>query len=388
VTDSATSADAALAMARRLAVQGPREWVPLDALGGRVLAETVRARTAQPLVPVAAMDGWATGSDSPSLRVVGESSAGRPWDGVLAAGEAVRISTGAVVPAGADRVIRRERGAEDRGTVTVDTVAAGQDVRAAAEDFALADVVLDVGHRIRPHDHGVIAACGWDGAFCRRRPRVAIVAGGDELIPAGNVPGPGEVIDSNRHALGAAVVAAGGEVVRSVVVGDRRGEVRSVIAEALARNGGAADLVITSGGASVGDHDHVRTALADLGASLVVGGVAMRPGHPTALATRHDARILVLPGTPGGALAGFQLLGRELLGAGGWTVGMLAGGYPAIPAGRDQFVPCRATEHGLVPAALRGAMSLAAIAGADALAWVRGGHGAVPPGGSVAVSAL
>jgi molybdopterin molybdotransferase len=370
----------------RYEIARPREWVPLAKLAGRILADPVRTRQEQPDRALAAMDGWAVraGATPGLLHVVGESAAGRPFMRAVRVREAVRISTGAEMPHGADAVVRREDAVASDGTLAAPGVAPGRDVRQAGEDYSRSDIVLAPGHRVRAHDVGVIASCGWDGAFCRGQPRVAVISTGDELVSLGQAPESGRVIDSNRLAIAAAVQAAGGLVEWTRWVRDDAIDLKTAIAEG---TGAAIDLLVTCGGASVGDHDHTRAALRSVGARHVVDGIAMRPGRPTALALVGETRILVLPGPPGAAVVAFHLLGRELLGCGEWAVAPLAVQYRSARA-VDEFVRCRATPNGLIPLAAQGSASMAGLAGADALAWIGWGRTSVAAGADVRVSAL
>ncbi len=343
----------------------------------------------QPRGAVAAMDGWALRADATPgvFAVVGESAAGRPYGRSLLRGEAVRISTGALVPAGADAVLRRERAIERHGVLASPHIAAGSDVRQAGEDYPLAAVVLDPGHLVRTHDVGVIAACGWDGAFCDRRARVAVVSIGDELVPVDQIPNEGEVVDSNRLTIAAAAEAAGAQVAWTRWVPDDRHALEEVIADAVQPGPDGVALLITTGGASIGDHDHVRPALRSLGAEIAFEGIAMRPGRPTALGVIGASRVLVLPGTPSASVVGFHVIGRELLGTAEWTPGIMVTDYRS-PRHADEFVRCRSTPVGLVPLDVQGSASLAGLAGADALAWIAWGRSHVKAGSSVLTSAV
>ncbi len=389
MTESRPSAARAREIARDLRVRAPREWVPLERLVGRRLFEPVRTRIAQPHVTSAAMDGWALRSAAtPGIfKVVGESAAGRPYRGSLGPDEAVRIATGAVVPDGADAVLRRELGSEQDGLLVAAFVGPERDLRRAGEEYPKAAAVLPDGHRVRAHDLGVIATCGWDGAFCERQPRVAILATGDELVPPGQLPDDAAVVDSNRFALGAAAAAAGAEVIWSRSVPDTASVIIGALAEAAGDGADAVDLLVTTGGASIGDHDHVRPALASLGATVAFAGVAMRPGRPTSLATIGNTRVLVLPGTPAAAVIAFHVIGRELLGVATWAPAILAGPFWADET-YDEFMWCRATDAGLVPTSRQGSASLASLAGGDVLAWISPGEASVAPGARVRASAL
>lgn len=383
---AACTAGAARNIAGHHEISRSREWVPLALLVGRILADPVRARQAQPSVSMAAMDGWAVRAAATpgGLNIVGESAAGRPFVGALGEREAVRISTGAQLPIGADAVVRREDASAIGSALTAPGVAHGRDVRVVGEDYSRSDVVLPNGHRVRAHDVGVIASCGWDGAFCRRQPRVAVISTGDELVPPGLAPDEGRVVDSNRFAIAAAVQAAGGIIEWTRLVPDDMSDLEAAIADGTRAT---IDLLVTCGGASVGDHDHTRAALTDAGARTVIDGIAMRPGRPTSLALLGETRVLMLPGPPAAAAVVFHLLGRALLGCEEWSAAPLAIDYHS-PRGVDEFVRCRATPTGLVPLAAQGSASMASLAGAHALAWIGWGRSRVAAGAFVQASAL
>jgi len=366
-----------------------REWVPLSELVGRRLSEPVRTRVALPHATAAAADGWALRSSATpgTLKVIAESAAGRPYRGTLGRDEAVRITSGALLPDAADAVLRREDGREHGGMLAAAFVRLGWEIRLAGDEFPRAAEVLPDGHRIRAHDLGLIATCGWDGAFCVRRPRVAIVAIGDELVAPGQVPDEASVVDSNRFAIGAAAIAAGAELAWMRAVPRTADAMLSAVADAITPAPHNVDLLVTTGGASAGEHGHVRSVLRSVGADVVFSGIAMRPGRPTALANIGDTRILVLAGFPGAAVIGFHLIGRELLGGGDWAPAVLGAPYRG-GSPHDEFVWCAMTDAGLVPSQRQGGGSLAGLAEADALLWIRPGDPPRPPGGHVLASML
>ena len=383
------SATEARELARDLRVRAPREWVPLERLAGRRLSEPVRTRIAQPHATSAATDGWALRSAATpgTLRVIAESAAGRPYRGPLRLREAVRIATGALAPEAADAVLRREHGSERDGVLEAAHVRAGRDLRLAGDEYPRAGEVLPDGHRIRAHDLGVIATCGWDGAFCEQRPRVAVVASGDELVPPGQLPGDSAVVDANRFAIAAAAAAAGAEVAWTRCVPDTDQDVAAAITDAVSGGPDSVDLLVTTGHASVGDHDHVRPALAEMGAQIVFDGISMRPGRRTGLVLVGETRVLVLPGTPGAAVIAFHLIGRELLGGGTWAPAVLARSCRA-DGPYDEFVWCRVTDAGLVPAQRQGSASLSGLAAGDVLGWITPGDPLRAAGTPVLASAL
>ena len=288
------------ARARMLAEIAPlgAETVPLAQSIGRVLAEDVTAVRDQPPFAASAMDGWAVrAADTPgSLRIVGESAAGHGYEGRVAAGEAVRIFTGAALPAGCDAMVIQEDATRDGETVRVPGVESGHYIRPAGGDFAAGAVLLQRGVRIDPWRLSLAAAAGRAEVAVHARPRVAFISTGEEIVQAPARPGPFQIYDSGVPALAAMVEAWGGTAIRTRPVRD---EMAAVI-EAL--RGADADLVVTVGGASVGDHDLVRAAAQALGLSLRVESVNVRPGKPTFFGVLGDGRrMLGLPGNPASA---------------------------------------------------------------------------------------
>jgi molybdopterin molybdotransferase len=292
--------------------------VPLRQALGRVLAADVASSDDVPGFDNSAMDGFAlraadtagaTESAPAVLRVAGESRAGEPYGQVVAPHEAVRISTGAMLPQGADAVLRSEDAREQDGTVlVVQPLAAGREVRRAGEDIRAGEVVLHAGMTIGPAELGVAASTGAAELLCARRPTVAIVVTGDELVEPGKPLPEGSIRNTNGYALPAQVAAAGATVSSVETVGDDYPETVATLRRAL-----AADVVVTSGGVSVGPHDHVKPALAQLGVEEVFWGVALRPGHPTWFGTAGRTLVFGLPGNPVSAMVTFHLFTRPAL---------------------------------------------------------------------------
>jgi molybdopterin molybdotransferase len=304
-----------------LAVKTAAEQVRLDDALGRTLAEPVTATRDQPPFPASAMDGWAVRrADAGPLKAVGESAAGHAYAGTLNPGEAVRIFTGAPVPEGADAILIQEDASLSDERVTVNRrVEPGLFVRPAGGDFRQGDRLLEAGVRLDPWRLALAAAAGKPSLLCAVKPRVVLLSTGDEIVLPGATPGPYQIFNSGGPALAAMVRQWGGEPVLLTPAVDSA----DVIAQAVADQ--ACDVVVTIGGASVGDHDLVKPALTRLGLSLVFETLKMRPGKPTWFGTLTDGRrVLGLPGNPASAMACAALFLRPLLAA-------MLGGDPAVP---------------------------------------------------------
>jgi len=290
----------------------PAQTLPLADAIGRVLAEDVSAIRDQPPFDASAMDGWAVRSgDTPgTLRIIGESAAGHGYAGALGPGEAVRIFTGAAVPAGADAIVIQEDAQRDGETVTAPETRAGQHLRPRGGDFKSGQALLSAGQRIDPWRLSLAASAGRAEVSVRRAPRVAIISTGEEIIEAPGVPGPFQIYDSGAPALLAMVRAWGAEAEKLKPVRD---ELDAVIA---ALRDAEVDLIVTVGGASVGDHDLVRAAGEALGLSMKVASIAVRPGKPTFFGVLADGRrMLGLPGNPASAFVCAELFLRPILAA-------------------------------------------------------------------------
>ena len=265
--------------ARRLVLEAVRmlgsERVALADAHGRVLAEDLTSAVDVPPFDSSAMDGFAlVAGPARELDVEGESRAGHPFEGELEPGTAVRISTGAALPAAATAVIPVEQTSESDGRVTVEETAAGANIRRAGEDLRAGDVVLGRGTRLGPAELGVAASAGRAELVCARRPRVALLVTGDELVQPGEQLGPGQIYSSNAFALAGQVAAAGAELVARETVPDNAAGTHAALERALS----GSDVVIASGGVSVGPHDHVKDALRELGVAERFWRVALRPG--------------------------------------------------------------------------------------------------------------
>ena len=305
------------------------EPVPLRRALGRRLAEDVASEEPVPAFDNSAMDGFVlraedtrgAGPGAPArLRLVDESRAGAPAAAALASGEAMRISTGAAVPAGADAVLRLEEARLDDGHLLVEaTVAPRRDVRGAGEDVTPGTTLLRAGNSLGAAELGVLAAIGRTQISCHRLPRVAVLTSGDELVEPGEPLRPGAVRNSNAYSVPALAELAGAEVAVAGPVPDRAEATREALAPLL-----EADVVVACGGVSVGEHDHVKGALAELGVEEEFWGVALKPGRPTWFGRRGETLVFGLPGNPVSAMVVFLLLVRPALVA-------LGGGDPARP---------------------------------------------------------
>jgi molybdopterin molybdotransferase len=364
----------ALELVGELALEPEPEAVPVDGAAGRLLAEEVDAAVDLPPFHASAMDGWALrAADAPGqMRLVGESAAGVPWPGMLGPGEAVRISTGAAMPAGADAVLRLEEGAEADGRVVARAgLPVGRDVRARGEVVRAGDRLMGPGDLVSTAALGGLAAAGAAMLRCRRRPRVAILASGRELAPLGRPLEPGAVYDSTRLGIRAQAEVAAAQVVAFERVDDDP-EATDAAVRRLLDDG--ADLLVTVGGISGGRHDHVRAAMAAAGVEEVFRGVRVSPCRPTWLGVRGAQRALGLPGNPVSAAVAFHLFGRPLLGRGeDWSRRAPLAERHRTPPGRAEALRCREEDGALVPMADQASHAVTSLFGSTALAWIPAG---------------
>ncbi len=274
------------------------ETLALAQANGRVLAAPVLARLTQPPADVSAMDGYALraadAQQGAKLRVIGAAPAGHPFAGALGEGEAMRLYTGSVVPEGADTVLLQEDASLAGAEVTVNEACRpGRHIRSAGQDFHAGDLLLPAGRRLTARDIGLAAAGNHPWLAVHRRPKIAILATGDEISLPGEPIGPGGIVSSNAHALAAFIQACGGDALILPIARDDR---EAIAAGADAASG--ADLLLTTGGASVGDHDLVQAGLASRGLQLDFWKIAMRPGKPLMFGAIGRLPLLGLPGNP------------------------------------------------------------------------------------------
>jgi molybdopterin molybdotransferase len=308
LVDAAEAADIVLSRTPVL----PAEELHLRDCAGRVLAEDLIAPVQLPAWPASAVDGYAIRSADGGgrLRVVGESAAGRPFSGELPAGTTARILTGGVLPAGADTVVMVEDVEQGPGWVVVpENPAAGRNYHRPGDDLRRGELLVPRGQALGAAELGLAAAVGLPALRVHRRPRVALMSTGDELVEVGREPGPGQITDSNRWALLAALREAGAEVTLLGVAPDQPEPLRALVEGALEGH----DALLTSGGVSVGTHDLVKPLLESLG-QVHLGRVRLRPGKPFTFATLPEGRVAFgLPGFPVSSLVTFEVFVRPAL---------------------------------------------------------------------------
>ena len=359
----------------------PVDEVSLADAGGRTLAAPLKARRTQPPFNSSSMDGYALraadiAAAPATLKVVGMSAAGHRYAAPIGAGEAVRIFTGAPVPQGADAVLIQENAEAGKDTVVaLKAVAEGKNIRSAGLDFQEGALLLEAGRRLGMREIALAAAMGHATIPVRRRPRVAIIATGDELVPPGTPPSPDQIYASSSPGLAAWIAAIGGEVRDLGIVRDDRAAIGKTIDKAIAL---PADIVITIGGASVGDHDLVQGVLKERGLALDFWRIAMRPGKPLMFGRIGETRVLGLPGNPVSSLVCAILFLQPLIAA---LLGQartdptesatLGGDLAANDARQDHIRARLATRRGELPAAMplpvQDSSMLSVLATADCL---------------------
>ena len=292
----------------------PAEVVPLTEAFGRVLAEDLTARVTQPSADISAMDGYAVRAADVSsvptvLSEIGAVPAGASFDGVVGPGQCVRIFTGAPLPDGTDAIVIQEDTERDGTRITVrQSVAVERHVRKAGLDFRRGDALLKAGRWLTARDIGLAAAMNRPWLAVRRQPRVAILATGDEVVLPGEPMGPNQIASANGPALAAMIAACGGVPVTLGIATDDADRLAAMADQAI-----GADLLITTGGASVGEHDLVRSALGTHGLVLDFWKIAMRPGKPLMFGRLGDTPLLGLPGNPVSAMVCAVLFARPIL---------------------------------------------------------------------------
>jgi molybdopterin molybdotransferase len=378
----------------------PAQAVVLSETLDRVLAQDVRARGDVPPFACSAMDGYAihAGPAGRRLRLAGESRAGAPSPIALADGEAIRVSTGAAVPAGATAIIAQEQTEADGEVIlTCADSAVGEHVRSAGEDMRDGATVLDAGTHLGPIELGAAIAAGAASLAVAARPRVAVLSTGDELREPGEPLAPGEIHNSNATMLTGLARRCGAKALPPGRIADAHAATIEAIAGALGR----ADVIVISGGVSVGPHDHVKPALAELGVDEVFWGVSLQPGKPTWFGVAGDDTLVFgLPGNPVSAVVTFSLFVAPVLAA------LQCGRAPRPPhrharlgiaVGRNPVreqavrVTLRAAPDGTLiarPTGAQGSHILSSLLAADALARIPAGEGALEPGAVVALEAL
>jgi molybdopterin molybdotransferase len=350
----------------------PAETVPFAAALGRILAADVVATLTQPPFAASAMDGYAirwTDRAGP-WRLTGESAAGRAFAGNVGPGDTVRILTGAPLPAGADTVVVQEDIARDGDTVTLTgdgPPREGAHIRRAGLDFAAGQPIARAGDRVTPARIGVAAAAGHAALPVHRRPRVAVLATGDELVPPGVAPGPSQIVSSNGAML-AALLGKYGEVVDGGIVADTR----EALAAAFAAHD--VDVLVTIGGASVGDHDLVQPVLREMGATIDFWRIALRPGKPMLAGLLGATRVVGLPGNPVSAFVCATLFVVPLLRALGGDRDPLPGSVPiqlgvdlAANGPRRDYLRAQLADGVVAPASAQDSAMLRVLADSNVL---------------------
>ncbi len=390
-----TPLDEAISAVHERCAPLPAEDAPLSEAFGRILAEGVRARRDQPATDISMMDGYALRSADAGrpLRIAGELAAGdAPWSRTLEPGEAARIFTGAPLPPGADAVVMQEQCEREGDQVrALQPVKAGQHIRRRGEELTAGAEAISARIKLGPAELALAAACGATAVRVHRRPRVALLVTGSELVPQGEEPAPGKLIETNSVALTALCREAGAEIDFLGIAPDDVEQIAACLFDV------PADILLTTGGASVGDHDHAQAALEKLSGKLVFHTVAIRPGKPVLFGTASRNRLVFgLPGNPAAATLGFELFVRL-------AIRLLSGDpQPARPQARARlrgtlnrvkgltfFPRGRVTTEGSLlvfsPGAQQSSMQISSWAGVNAIAVVPPGEGRIDDGTEIDV---
>ncbi|HEU4612091.1 MAG TPA: gephyrin-like molybdotransferase Glp [Kofleriaceae bacterium] len=366
--------DASKAVAQRIA-KLPIERVALRDARSRILAENIIATNFLPPFDNSAMDGFAARSSElpATLPIVAKVAAGQVLTDPVPPHVAIRIMTGAPIPQGLDTVVIQEDAKVDGSNVTLPASPVGDNIRRAGEDIAAGDIAVRAGERLNAAELGLLAALGLTEVPVARAPRVALIATGDELVSAGQTLGPGQIIDSSAHTLAALIPGCGGTASYIGIAKDDPITMAALIASAMDH-----DVVITTGGVSVGDRDHVRAALKSAGVELELWKVAMKPGKPFSFGMNGNVPVFGLPGNPVSTFVAFELFVRPaLLAMQGATVTTrprapvhLVRGYRK-QAGRTHFVRAKVVRNGehLIahPHPKQGSAMLSSLVGCNAL---------------------
>ena len=364
------------------------EAISLTQAAGRVLAEPITARFDSPRTAVSTMDGYAVrDGDGAVLRLIGTSAAGERFDNSVGQGEAVRIFTGAALPDGATRVVMQENVTADGDRINVNATSAATFVRHRASDFAAGDEVVAAGSLLTPGALVAAAGAGASTVTVTRRPRVLTIATGDELRAVGDPLDAEHIPDSLSPGLTAMIAAMGAEMLGHQLIGDNLPALEAAAASAVS----ACDLVVVTGGASVGARDHAKAMFAPLGLELLLSKVAIKPGKPVWLGRAGETLVMGLPGNPSSAMVTARLLlaplVARLLGQHepapiDWLTLPLAAPLPATDD-RETFTRATLSSNGLTPLANQDSGAQRALGKARWLIRCPAGQGALAPGNSV-----
>jgi molybdopterin molybdotransferase len=378
----------------------PAETISLDQAFDRILATDITSAVNVPPFDRAAMDGYAVrgsetfgaGDYNPlELTIIGESFPARPFPGTVQPGQAVRIMTGAPLPTGADAVLQAEAAQESAGKVRItDAVPPGRHVGQLGEDIKSGTIILHAGRRLRPQDLGVLASIGLGSVPVVRRPKVAVLITGNELLPWGSKPEAHRIVDSNSLMLAALIQRDGGEPIVPPILRDDPGMIRAMLETMRTEQG--TDVILLSGGSSVGQEDHAPRVLAEMG-ELAVHGIALRPASPAGVGFIAGVPVFLMPGNPVSCLCAYDLFagraGRRLGGRSPElpyrTETLPLGRKLASAVGRVDYVRVLVRDGQVEPLATSGASVLSSTTRADGFVLVPRDSEGYPPGERVTV---